>query len=237
MPENLSSDKINVVFWEEWCFSCPQKIMKLLKDGLFVNYDEKDLGLLSAEGILHWGEYQTYLISQPSWVDKYSLRYVNCLGMIASWRTFFWEIYSLLSHQDTEVMLKNSYREKVKKDLVEQLVFLKQLTIEESIDIVVFWGNLYLDSGRGVTSYFDSCYENGLKIIHTVVKEVLGFSPRILHAPKQEWGHNDAFFHTAENTLYLFWDVGSKELKSSYLPFTYEELWARKKEWEHHKHL
>lgn len=115
MPENLSSDKINVVFWEEWCFSCPQKIMKLLKDGLFVNYDEKDLGLLSAEGILHWGEYQTYLISQPSWVDKYSLRYVNCLGMIASWRTFSWEIYSLLSHQDTEVMLKNSYREKVKK--------------------------------------------------------------------------------------------------------------------------
>lgn len=155
---------IKISFRDEWSQTTSKDLMEILQNGDFLNYDEKDTASYDKQWIIHGGEKETYLISPLSSSNKYSMRFVNCLGIVASWKSSAWESLSFLTHQDTPQLYHNKkMAERFYRDLYNQLMLLKRKAEYETLDAVIFWWNWYLDWTS--SKMLDKYYDNGIQIV------------------------------------------------------------------------
>lgn len=228
LKDNIDSDHIEVKFLKEWNYSTPKEIMEILEKGVFIDYDNKNLNTLDDLWIIHGGEEQSYQISALDKENKYSLRYINCIGCVISGKTLDGERLSFLTHQDSQLLTNNKiYREKFYRDLFNQIEYSKKKLDLSTIDVKVFGGNGYLTWKKSPN--LNTYYVNTLSLVDEIIYKTLWFHPIIAHSPKQEGGHNDVFFDTEKNILYIIWDSC---LDDFYRPFVFPEYQKMQMKWE-----
>jgi hypothetical protein len=144
---------------------------------------------------------QTYVISIVDNLDKYSKRFVNCTGIVATGLDKkINQNISLLSHQDPEYFLSSNSREQARfvRDLEERLSELKRRSEKGTIDAGIIGGKYikYIPE-------FQKQYLESIKFLSKIIKNILGFEPVILTGSKKGAGDDTVFYQNNQRRLYI----------------------------------
>lgn len=178
---------------------------------LLVDYFE-DSSVNEAKGIKNFGA-KTYAISEISPVDKFSLRYKNCTGIVVSGqdRTTGRNI-SFFTHQDpTKILPEGTVGDHFLMDVKARLREMCDRSVPGTIDAIIFGGN-YLDSEEmdklrdktfGVKTEFEENYKDSIRFLSKQIVDVLGFEPTVIAGPKTTDGSDDVIYDNENRRLYL----------------------------------
>jgi len=189
------------------------------KNGEFVNFVAKEKEL--KEGNLLNNGTETYVISPCDSLDKYSLSYLDCTGVVASGvDKITGKNISFMSHQNPEVFLREEdTKQKFKKDLSETIDKLIALSEPNSVDVVIFGGQYERQSHDvpddkfrlGIDSIDDymegpySLYLKSVKFLNFNLSKKLGFSPVVVTGPNDN-------FNSLNNTTSVYFDNENRRL-------------------------
>lgn len=167
-------------------------------------------------------ENRSYIISPCDFKNKYSIEFLNCIGLIVSGiDKNTGKNISFLSHQNPKILDNNESRAKFKKDLNESFDLIINNCIPNTIDVVVFGGNKqdpatfpeddYKPWIHGVDNidsivkepYYD--YINLIKFLNHIVFEKVGFSPVVMSGPNDN-------FKTNKHSLNIYFDNENRRL-------------------------
>jgi len=205
---------------------------------VFVNYED-DLHENTSKGIVNAGQ-ETYAISPISDLDKFSLKYKNCMGVIAAGQDkITGKNISFLTHQGpVKILPEGELRNRFLADFKSRLKEIKDRSVQGTIDAIIFGGN-YLDSDKvekdpdrlpGVPKVeFEKNYKDLMRLLSNQVFEVFGFQPTIIAGPKTTDRDTDnAIYDNDHRRLYLRRpEIGEKSSES----FSSEELEEREEGW------
>lgn len=205
---------------------------------VFVNYED-DLHENTSKGITNAGQ-ETYAISPISDLNKFSLKYKNCMGVIAAGQDkITGKNISFLTHQGpVKVLPEGKLRSQFLSDFKNRLKEIRDRSVPGTIDAVIFGGN-YFDSDRiekdtdrffgGPKVEFEKNYKDLMRLLSSHVCEVLGFQPIAIVGPKTtDRDADNAIYDNDHRRLYLRRpEVGEKSSES----FSPEELEDREKDW------
>jgi len=144
-----------------------------------------------------------YVISQIDERDKFSSGYIWCTGVVLCGRplkTICDEC--IVTHQDPEDFLVVSwYREPFERDMKSRFNAFKNKCAKGSVDAIIFGGQFseYSPLDTNGERYFDS-----VKFLDKIIRDALGFEPRIVGPEKAEPDtRQDVYFSTEERKLYI----------------------------------
>ncbi len=205
------------------------------KQNLFVDYYAYPYEN-NAKGIKNAGE-KTYAISEISDLNKFSLKYKNCTGVIVSGQDKTnGKNISFFTHQDSmKVLPEGEIRRQFLADLKWRLKEMESRCTPGTIDAVIFGGN-YLDSDRVEKEHhldskveFEKNYMDSIHLLSEQISDVLGFQPTMIAGPKTTEGNDDAIYDNEHRRLYLRRPkIGENSSES----FKFEEAEGREEQWK-----
>lgn len=188
---------------------------------------------------------KTYAISDISDLNKFSLKYANCTGVIVAGQDkITGKNISFFTHQDPTIILPEGLDSDLfRGDLKRSLKKLRDRSVPGTIDAVIFGGN-YLDSDkeeeknkqaqkekRSLPSprvEFEKNYKDSISLLSTQISDVLGFEPTVIAGPKTMIGRDDAIYDNEHRRLYLRRpEIGDKSSES----FSPQEMNEREEGW------
>ncbi len=191
----------------------------------------------NGKGIKNAGE-RTYAISEISDLNKFSVKYKNCTGVIVSGQDkATGKNISFFTHQDPlKVLPEGDVRRQFLADLKWRLKEMENRCIPGTIDAVIFGGN-YLDSDRAEKEYnlsdpkveFEKNYRDSIHLLLEHVSEVLGFQPTVIAGPKTTEESDDAIYDNEHRRLYLRRPKTGEVSSESFKP---EEMERREEQWK-----
>jgi hypothetical protein len=130
----------------------------------------------------------SYVISPINKLNKFSMAFVNCTGLIATGQEKeTGENISFLNHEDPGHFLSDEEKKmKFQSDLKERLEELKEKSVEKTVDVVIVGGNYFKDLKEYKKNYIDS-----IKLLSDEVSHVFGFEPVVMTGPKTKKGGGD----------------------------------------------
>jgi len=171
----------------------------------------------------------SYVISKVDNSDKFSKSFKNCTGVIVTGcDKETGKNISFLSHQDPKYFLNEDFnKNKFTKDLREQLLELKQKSVNGTIDAIIFGGNYFKEKDY---SEFRENYFNSIKLLLKEIKGILGFEPVVIVGPKTKEGgkEDDVFYDNDNRLLYMIRPNVGDATTESFLPSDMEK---QKKKW------
>lgn len=198
--------------------------------GFFENMISKDIS--NTHNVNYYGSHEelidqgfknassySYVISKIDDLDKFSKSFINCTGIIITGcdkKTS--KNISFLSHQDPAYFLGKSFnKNKFTKDLREQLINLKEKSVEGTIDAVIVGGNYFKEEDD---RNFREDYFNSIKLLSKEVKEILGFEPVVMIGPKiiKSGKKDDVFYDNDNRRLYIIRPKVGDATTESFLP-------------------
>lgn len=167
------------------------------KKWLTVDYHGSELWFSKAK-IKNGGKH-SYVISPIDGRNKLSHKYANCTGVVAVGvdKKTGKEI-SFLSHQDPVYFLEEKERgEKFGQDLKRALQRLLRRSHKNTVDIVVFGGNMVFEK--------DDCreYRKSIEFLDDVIYSATKMHPVVISGPKKFFGPETAAFNTEKRQLIL----------------------------------
>lgn len=163
-----------------------------------VNYydDPTDLIIQNFKNRREW----TYVISPIDKLDKFSMSFVNCTGLIATGREKeTGENISFLSHEDPDHFLSRKERKiKFQNDLKERLEELKEKSTEGTVDVVIIGGNYFKNKRDYKNKYIDS-----ITLLSEKVSKIFGFEPVVMTGPKTVGGMDNVYYDNEHRRLYI----------------------------------
>lgn len=172
---------------------------------------------------------ETYVISPVDNLDKFSVGFMNCTGLIAAGRDKeTGENISFLSHQDPNYFLRWGLKKhNFIRNLKTRLKELKERSEEGTIDAVIVGGNYLKDDNK--FQKFKKWYLGSIKLLGEETSEILGFEPIVLSGPKFVDGGDEVFYNNKERHVYLIRpEVGDKSTE----PYIAKNIGEQEKEWE-----
>jgi len=182
---------------------------------------------LIRQGFKNAGEY-SYVISNLDSLDKFSKSFRDCTGIIVAGQDQkTGKNISFLSHQDPQYFLsKETNKNEFIKDLKEQLINLKENSVDGTIDAVIVGGNYF--KGRDKKEFRQN-YLNSIELLAGWVKEILGFEPVVITGPKTgEGGYENIFYNNNGRHLYI---IRPKVGDSSTEGFLLKDIKKQEKKW------
>ncbi|NVN97135.1 hypothetical protein HXX01_02795 [Candidatus Nomurabacteria bacterium] len=229
-PNTLKSEHLNSEFkpiiggiydGDSFDQNIDELVNSFKKNGEFVNFVAKEKEL-QEKNFLNNGAGK-YVISPCDSLDKYSLSYLDCTGIVAvgvDKKTG--KNVSFMSHQDPEVFLRDEEtKQKFKKDLSDSIDKLIASSVQDSVDVVIFGGQYERQSHDmpddnfrlGVDNTDDyledsySLYLKSIKFLNFNLSKQLGFSPVVMTGPNDNfYSFNNAtnvYFDNENRRLYL----------------------------------
>lgn len=164
------------------------------------------------KGIKHAGE-KTYAISEISGLNKFSLKYANCTGVIVAGQDKVnGKNISFFTHQDSmKILPEGEVRKHFIADLKSRLEELQNRTVPGTVDAVIFGGS-FLDNSTwteedtkivGEKVDFEKEYTDSINLLSAQISDVLGFEPTVIAGPKTMHGRDDAIYDNEHRRLYL----------------------------------
>lgn len=176
------------------------KIKKINQNGQFIDYGANG-NYCSKNNIATAGDH-TYYISPISSCDKFSISYIDCIGMAAVGTSSSnpHENLSILTHQNLgstlgldETLIDS--QESFQNTLEERIRMLVGQCVQNSIDAVIFGGEIHSNLWHN--------YIEGSKQVNNLVTKVLKFSPRCLNGPSRRTGSQHFYLDTMNRTLHV----------------------------------
>ena len=207
----------------------------------FVNFLSKKEEILK-NNFKNSGE-ETYVISDISEKNKYSVDYYNCTGVVAvGIEKKTGQNVSFLSHQSPSFFVENKEeRLKFKKDLIENIKKIKEQCVSGTVDIVIFGGqkeevsvkvpddneNKDFVFGRDdqdlselIKKEFD-VYKDSIRYLSFFISSEMGFLPVIISGPnenfEEEYHALGIYFDNKNRRLYLVRPKEDSENNESFL--------------------
>jgi len=179
---------------------------------------------------------KTFGISAISEENKFSLKYRNCTGVVATGKDkTTGKNISFFTHQDTmKVLPDGSIKLRFEEGLKSRLNELKSRCVPGTVDAVIFGGN-YLDSEKYEKEHlehveFEKNYQDSVSSLSAMIKNSLGFEPTVIAGPKTGHGEDDVIYDNENRRLYIRrpdTDITSPE---SFLPSEMDEQDKRLRE-------
>jgi hypothetical protein len=152
----------------------------------------------------HWA----YVMSPVDSAHKFSMRYVDCTGIIAvGVDSKTGENISFLTHQNPNyIMFEN---ENFLKDLDNRLEEIKSRCEEGTVDVVIFGGRFSNvkekidEPNHPIHGFNKDLYIGSIDIVAKEIKDKLGFSPTVISGPKFNPGQDQVVFDTIERRMYF----------------------------------
>ena len=191
------------------------------------------------KGISDAGE-ETYAISGISNLNKFSLRYKNCMGIVVTGQDKeTGKNISFFSHQNPRKILpEGAVRERFVSDIRKRLKEMNERCVSGTIDAVIFGGN-YLDSDewekklrvKGLA--FEKNYKDSIQLLSEEISGTLGFQPTVIAGPKTVGGGDDVIYDNENRRLYVRRPEIGETSSESFSPEKMEEREERwRKEWK-----
>lgn len=168
---------------------------------------------------------RAYVISPVDDWNKYSLKYINCTGIVVAGREEeTGKNISFLSHQSPRSIgeLKIYFR----KDLEEAITEIKERSRPGTIDAVIFGGNYFLNDVEHRREYIEA-----VKLLNVRVRKILGLEPLVITGPKTVLGGktDDIFYKNDERILFIRRENISNASTESYYP---RSINVQRKKWK-----
>ena len=165
----------------------------------------------------------TYIISAINNRNKFTKQLINCTGVLAvgiSKETG--ENISFLTHENPNKFLNWCYSLFV-EDFREQLVEIKKICFDKTIDAVIMGGNHYRDiRGEENDKKHREDYRESIILLSEEIKDILGFEPAVITGPKIVPNGDDIFFDNDNRRLYIFRPAVGDISSEWYLPGNYD---------------
>lgn len=159
----------------------------------------------------------SYIISEGNEKSTYSLEYGDCLGFVLVGEDQEGKEISFMAHLKPRNALDEN-QENFLRDLSERANDFLAKVDQKSIDARIFGGR------KG-----GSEYKKYIKLLGSILQEIVGFEPRVATGPNLVRGMTDVFFDTKNRHLYIKRpDQENSKLNEDYLPSEIEE---KSKEW------
>jgi hypothetical protein len=224
-----------------------------------INYIEENLSLLEQKNFKNGGV-MTYVISPLDSLDKFSGKFVNCVGIVAvGCDKETHKNISFSSHQNPEEFLKvKSVIGKFETDIRDKLLELKRRSESGAVDIVIV-GGWYppppdLEKKKEAERYFmlvvtdgdgnhisppnyQESYVDAIKLISEQVKTVFDFNPVVVGGPKttariktKPYNADTIYYDNEHRRLYLIRDNSNKTF-DFHPAFTEQTMDEEKDKW------
>ncbi len=200
----------------------------------WIDFDGGDLEEMAAAGIKHDGV-ASYFISPISERNWFSDRYFNCTAVVAIGRdTATGKEVSFLSHQDPAYFIDGEDEKKIKfrQEMANSLNEIRARCEEGTVEVLLFGGNFTPPTSASptITGYVHEHYERSIKELRSIVRESLGFDPKVAAGPNNTLGSETiTAVDTKNRKLFIERDKQSAEFDQS---FQANELEEKVKEWE-----
>lgn len=157
-----------------------------IEDPLWLDFQSGD----DAEGIKSAGE-ETYVISPVTEQNLFSDKYLNCTGVVGIGRDkASGKEIAFISHQDPEYFLNKGpeFTERFESDLKTTLSELLILSEDNTVEVVVFGGNI---DSTDPASKKTVDYAQSLGVLNSVIRNVIGREPTVIKEPNNGRGAVD----------------------------------------------
>jgi hypothetical protein len=166
---------------------------------------DQDSGLYDGkENFLTVGP-STYIISPIDNEDKFSENFHRCTGLVvAGIDKKTGKNISFLSHQDPSEFLYK-YKDKFIEQLKRQLIEIKERCERGTVTIsTVIVGGRYFSDDELDNYQVVQLYNDSVKLLGKIVKEIFEFEPTIVNGPKTSRNEkDDVYFDNKNRRLYL----------------------------------
>lgn len=193
---------------------------------------------LKAQGMKTAGK-ETYVISPVDDWDKFSHGFADCTGLVVvGVDKITGKNISFMSHQylDSYVLTaeKNASLKEVqrkaslKEDMRQQLQYLKERSVDKTIDAVIVGGLSVTIKGTVRDVIEEKAYLDSVKFLATEINAALGFEPIVMTGPKTVKGfmnsnRDSIFFDNKNRRLYIMRQGAEDASTESFLPSDIDE--------------
>ncbi|MCA9363139.1 hypothetical protein KC851_02375 [Candidatus Kaiserbacteria bacterium] len=203
-----------------------QKMREIIAEGVDVefarynsNHEKNNLVFLDN------GKEHLVIISGIDDNSKFSKRFYNCTGVIGvGIDSLTGENVSFLSHQDPNYFLKSETDgDKFMHKISDKFTELKQRSVPQSVDIVIFGGRSVLDQPED-----NADYHQVIDLLADEVVQTFGFQPVVFQPKSDKRGATAVYLDTQARRMYL---LQREDEHRSGSAFNAQDLSDKEQEW------